>query len=202
MAADSINPGAATIVGQSVTTQIQRQLDSAYFGSNAGKPDQPAGLEDLVGFQQVNLGGPFENLDWAIESETLLNQVGATATAFVASATTVSTLAQLKEFQQTATVISNETLLQADPTSKTKYQVNGTPLYWTLEGVIPDGQIWALCADPPKAFVVMRQDVELITSPWPYFSDDCLALRAVLRFGFAWPHAAAVVRITGTDLGS
>ncbi len=196
MAADSINAGAAAIVGQGVVTQIQRQLDTAYFGSYAGNPNQPKGLEDLVGYQNVYVDGLFENLDWAIEAETLLNQVGATATAFVASATTVSTLARLKEFQPTTDVISNETLLQADPTQRTKYLINGTPLYWVLEGVIEDGVIWCLCADGPnpKAFVVQRQDVELVTSPWPYFSDDCIALRAVLRYGFAWPHAAAVVK--------
>ena len=167
MAADSVNPGAAAIVGQGVVTQIQRQLDTAYFGSNAENPNQPKGLVDLVGYQNVYIDGEFENLDWAIEAETLLNQVGATATAFVASASTVSILARLKEFQPTLDVISNETLLQADPTQRTKYTVNGTPLFWVLDGVIPDGLIWALCADGPnpKAFVVQRQDVELITSP-------------------------------------
>ncbi len=78
------------------------------------------------------------------------------------------------------------------------------PLYWVLEGVIENGVIWALRADAPapKAFAVQRQDVELIISPWPHFSDDCLALRAVLRYGFGWPHAAAVVQITGVMPGS
>jgi HK97 family phage major capsid protein len=204
MASDAINPGAAAIVGQGVVTQIQRQIDSSYFGSNVGHPNQPAGLEDLVGYQSVTIGGQFEDLTWAVQAETLLNQVGAIATAFVASANTVSILARLKEFQPTATVISNETLLQADPTQRTKYQINGTPLYWTLESVIPDGTIWARCATGanPKAFVVQRQDVELITSPWPFFTNDCLALRATLRYAYAWPHPQAVVKIVGVMPGS
>lgn len=204
MANDSINPGAAALVGASVVSQIQRQLDQAYFGSNVGKPNQPAGLDDLVGYQTVTIGGQFRDLDWSVEAESLLNQVGATATAFVASATTVAILARLKGFQETDTVVSNINMLQADPTQRTKYQVNGTPLHWVPDGVIADGDIWALCSDPanPRAFVVQRQDVELITSPWPYFDSDCIALRAILRYGFAWPQPEAVVKIAGMMPGS
>jgi HK97 family phage major capsid protein len=130
----------------------------------------------------------------------LLNRVGAIATAYVASATTCQILGSLKEFAGTSAT-SNRTLLQADPTSKTKYQVDGTPLYWVPEGVIDDGTIWAL--DQSKALVVMRQDVELITTPFGSgFNNDLVSIRAILRAGFAWPHEAAVVKITGTVPGS
>jgi hypothetical protein len=54
--------------------------------------------------------GVYQNLDSAVEAETLLNQVGSTATAFVASANVVSALARIKEFQPITTVVSNETL--------------------------------------------------------------------------------------------
>ena len=113
-------------------------------------------------------------------------------------------LATLREFQETTTVKSNEFLLSPDPTQATKYAVNGTPLFWVPDDVIEPGTVWALCGSGanPKAFVVQRLDVELVTSPWPYFSDDCVALRAVLRYGFAWPHAAAVVKVTGVMPGS
>ena len=88
MASDSISPGAAAIVGQAVVEQIQRQIDQAYFGSNVADPNQPAGLEDLQGHQNIDIEGPFLDFAWAVKAESLLNQVGATATAFVANAST------------------------------------------------------------------------------------------------------------------
>jgi hypothetical protein len=49
-----------------------------------------------------------------------------------------------------------------------------------------------------RSFVVMRQDVDLVTSPWPGFSNDLVTVRAIMRVGFGWPFEKAVVQITGT----
>ena len=141
MASDSISPGAAAIVGQAVVEQIQRQIDQAYFGSNVADPNQPAGLEDLQGHQNIDIEGPFLDFAWAVKAESLLNQVGATATAFVANASTIEVLATLREFQETTTVKSNEFLLSPDPTQATKYAVNGTPLFWVPDDVIEPGTV-------------------------------------------------------------
>jgi len=101
---------------------------------------------------------------------------------------------------------SNEPLLQPNPaaadpnTGLPKYSINNTPLYWTLESVIPDGTVWAI--DRKKVFTVLRQDVELVTSPWPFFTSDCVAVRAIMRVGFGFPHAASIVEINDSIGGS
>jgi hypothetical protein len=53
--------------------------------------------------------------------------------------------------------------LQADPTQKTKYQINGTPLHWVLEGVLPDGVIYAV--HDRFSHIVVREDMELMVNP-------------------------------------
>jgi HK97 family phage major capsid protein len=99
--------------------------------------------------------------------------------------------------------VSNEALLQVgDPTSKTKYTINGTPCYWVPPlkplgtEIIADGTI--SCLHDQRSFVVMRQDVEMVTSPWPGFQNDLVTVRVIMRFGFAWPYEKAVVMVTGT----
>ncbi|OBJ24257.1 hypothetical protein A5623_00425 [Mycobacterium colombiense] len=46
-------------------------------------------------------------------------------------------------------------------------------------------------------YVVIREDIELVTSPWPYFTSDSLAVRGIIRLGFGFPHAASIVKIAG-----
>lgn len=47
------------------------------------------------------------------------------------NANTLEALATIKRFEPTSTIVSNEALLQVgDPTSKTKFQANGTPMFW------------------------------------------------------------------------
>jgi hypothetical protein len=147
----------------------------------------------------------------AIEAETMLNQVGSTATAFVMSANTLQALAEIKRFETTSEIISNEPLLAAEhnntvpntrepadalPRQTPRYYINGVPAYRTLEGVIEDGVIWAV--HDRFSFVVVRQDYELIVSPWPMFANDMLLLRFVFRVGFGWPKPESLVQIVGT----
>lgn len=204
MRKDSIGGGALDQVSHDVISQLQRQIDIGYFGSAGGNPNRAPGLLDLTGYQTISVGA-FVDFGWAIRAESLLNQVGATATAFVANASTVETLALLRRFQDTATVKSNEFLLASDPTQRTKWAVNGTPIWAVPDDTIADGVIWALCgsdAPIPKAFVVHHGEPELEISNGPYFFNDALALRVTYRVSFAWPHAAAVVKIVGTLPGS
>ncbi|WP_197501326.1 phage major capsid protein [Mycobacterium sp. 852002-51057_SCH5723018] len=169
----------------------------------------PAGIAGVTGLQTVTVPGGMacaalvaRSRTWTafIEAESLMNQVGSTATAFVASAATVKYLASLKRFAGTD-LNSNEPLLTLNPAAVDpnaglpKYSINGTPLYWTLEGVIPDGVVWAV--DRSKVFVVIREDIELVTSPWPYFTSDSIAVRGVMRVGYGFPHAASIVKVVG-----
>jgi hypothetical protein len=74
------NPAAAAVAGDSVVRAAARTLDVAAFGSNAGNSAiQPAGLLNLDGVRQLSWV-TYTDMDWAIEAEAMLNQVGAAAT--------------------------------------------------------------------------------------------------------------------------
>ena len=196
--ANDSNPAAAQVVGDSVVRSLAATIDTAAFGTNAGNVNAPKGLGDLIGYQEVD-AGTFDNLDFAIEAESKLNRIGSTATSFVMSANTLRTLAQLKEFAPTSMVVSNENLLSADPTQRTRYAINGTPAHWVRDGVLEDGTIYAL--HDQLSFVLVRADAEIVVLPWPGFTSDLVYLRCIMRLAFAWPKPTAVVRITGVIPG-
>jgi hypothetical protein len=47
-----------------------------------------------------------------------------------------------------------------------------------------------------KSFVVVRQPTSLVIDNSAYFSSDRVGVRCTMRVGFAWPHQAAVVKIS------
>lgn len=61
------------------------------------------------------------------------------------------------------------------------------------------GTAWLVPRD--RAFVVLRNDPEVIVAMSAFFSSSRIAIRAVLRVGIAFLHEAAVVRVV-MDSGS
>ncbi len=85
----------------------------------------------------------------------------------------------------------NTPLLGVDATSPTKRSILGVPITWSPAVTATD--IW----DVPrsKSFVVIRTGTTLVTDSSAYSSSDRTAVRCTMRVGFAWPHAAALVKI-------
>lgn len=182
LVADS-DPSALEIVGAGLVRDLQVRLDAAYFANTTA--NGPSGMQS-VAFQPVIIGGAFTNLDPFAEALSKAETVGAQTTAFVAHPTTLLQLSELK-----VGTGYNMPLLGPDPSSPTKRSILGVPTFWSP--AIPQGAVWAI--PQAKSFVVIRNDTSVVADGSAFFSSDRTAVRCTLRVGFAFPHAAALVRI-------
>lgn len=79
---------------------------------------------------------------------------------------------------------SNRTLLD-------DRMVLGRELFVSPE--VETGVVWGIPGD--RVIVAVRQDAELTVDESRYLEYDAVAVRAVLRVAFGFPHEAAVVKI-------
>lgn len=191
-ASQDTTPAAADLLGQRLAQAVSKNIDTAYFGSKGTDTVRPAGLEDLTGVTAIAGPAAWTDLDPFTDAQAAIEGLGLSISTFVANPADAQTLAKLRV--QTG---SNLPLLGADPTQPTKRQINGVPL--VVSPAVTVGTIWGIPRE--RAFVVRRQDVELITDSSVYFTSDRVAIRAVLRIGFAWPQPAAIAKITLTPAG-
>ena len=127
-------------------------------------------------------------MDWAEEAKSLVETAHSTLTAFVAHPDTALTLATIKE--QTG---SNKSLLSGgDPTAPTSRTISGVPLYTSPE--VAADTVWGISMQ--HSLFVLRQDASVVTDGSAFFTSDRVAVRATLRVTFAFPHPAAVVKVT------
>ena len=121
-----------------------------------------------------------------LEAITLAEQVGATLTSFVLNPDDMLALATAK-----VAVDWEQPLLGIDPSSPTKRSAQGVPLQWSP--AVPQGTIWGIPA--AKTFAVLRLPATVVTDRSAFFSSDRLGVRCVTRWGFAFPHQQAIVKI-------
>jgi hypothetical protein len=136
-----------------------------------------------------NAGPAFTSEAYGLLAEALseAEQVGATITSFVLNPVDLLILT-------TAKVASGweQPLLGIDPSSPTKRSALGVPMAWSP--AVTEGTIWAI--PQAKTFTVIRIPATVVTDRSAYFSSDRLGIRSVLRASFAFPHEAAIVKIT------
>jgi HK97 family phage major capsid protein len=149
----------------------------------------------LSGVAHIDAGSTFTDIDCFSEAVSALESVGATPGAWCASFSTVLALAKLRTFTGTD-ITSNEPLLSVDGDVGQGLQrtLLGLPIYSTPAGTIADGLVWLLPRDN-RAFVVIREDVEVLVSPYPFFTSDSYAVRTVMRLNFAFTHPAAIAKV-------
>ena len=75
---------------------------------------RPAGLGS-IDYQTISVDGAFYNFDWALQAISQVEQYGSVLTGFAASFATVELLSQIKRFEATAEIVSNEPLLAETP---------------------------------------------------------------------------------------
>lgn len=182
--AEDSAPSAQSIVGEAVAQSIANAVDASFFGSTVA--NGPSGLLSVTGVQTVDTGGTIANTDPFAEALSLSENEGAAVTAFVANPATVLQLAKVKK--QTG---SNEPLLGYDASQPTQRQVLGVPLIPCPAVAV--GDVWAI--PQAKVLVVLRDDVRLDVDRSRYFETDRIGIKATMRVGVAFPHAAAIVRL-------
>ncbi|MBO0680336.1 phage major capsid protein [Mycolicibacterium sp. S2-37] len=183
LAADS-SPEATRVIGDRLVQSLRRKIDAAWFGNTTA--NGPAGLGSIAA-SNVYAGVSYANLDAFLEAQVAAENLGQKVTAFVTNPNTVLALSKIKKAAS-----SNEALLQPDPSSPSGRVIAGVPLLSSPDA--PDnGLVWAV----PQAvsFVVVRKDVEVVVDTSAFFTSDRVAIRAVARVGFGFPHEAALVKV-------
>ncbi len=189
--ANDSSPAAAQVVGDGLARDAARTVDAAWFG--AAVAPSPTGLNGLAGVQAVSAGSiaggtVWANFDPLAEAISKAEEVGATVDVFVMSPATALRLAKVK----TAPSGSNmPLLLSGDVTQPGERRIFGVPVY--VSPAIDADVVWAY--DSSRVFTVLRQDAEITVDSSVYFTSDRVAVRATLRVGFAFPHAASVVKV-------
>mgnify|MGYP002652761377 CR=1 FL=1 len=184
LASDS-NPAAAETVGQGLARDIAKKVDAAFFADTT--TNGPSGLGSLT-TSTVDTGGTITNTDPFSEAISKAEQVGAQLTSFVAHPNDLLTMAKIKKMSG-----SNETLLapNGDATLPARYQVAGVPLI--ASPAVTEGTIWGI----PQAFVttVLRSGTTITADSSVFFTSDRVAIRAIMRVGFGFPHPLAIVKL-------
>ncbi len=190
--ANDSSPAAAQVVGEGLARDAAKKVDAAWFG-NAAAPS-PAGLGGLAGVATVSAGSisgatVWVNLDSVLEAISKAEEVGATVDVLAMSPATLLRLSKIK----TAPSGSNAPLLNigGDVSKPGARSIFGVPVYVTP--AIAADVVYAY--DSSRVFTVLRSDAEVTVDSSVYFTSDRVAVRATLRVGFGYPHAASVVRV-------
>lgn len=185
LAADSSNPAAANLIGNSLVNDVADKIDTAFFGNTTS--NGPSGLGSITP-TTVDAGAAYDSLDAFAEAISQLQQKGSRATAFLVNPALALVLSQLKENSSD----SNKPLLQPDPSQPGKLVVFGVPL--VVNKHVPNDVVWAV--DASRIVVVVRSDTRVETSDQVYFTSDRIAVRTTCRIGFGFPYEAGLVKIS------
>ncbi|MDR7385685.1 phage major capsid protein [Promicromonospora iranensis] len=192
MARDS-DPAAQEFVGQGLARDIARKMDLAFFGTNTAAPTlQPQGLEDVTGVTEI--AGGLTNLDAFIQGALNVAGLGdpSVRLSWVANPADALELATLKDEAS-----SNRPLLAPsanDADGLPVYTIAGAPLY--ISPAVTAGTVWGVPSG--RVLIAVRQDATLERSDAAYFGSDSVGLRCITRVAFAYPHAAAIQKVTVT----
>lgn len=182
---DDTSEEARQIVGDGLTRDITRKLDTAFVGNVAGTA-AAKGLGSITP-TAVNAGPAFGNLDAFAEAVSEVEQLGTEITGWIAGPATALTLAQLKDREG-----SNATLLGTDPAQPTRRIIEGRPVF--VQPDVPAGVVWGIAAS--RVFTVIRSDSRIDVDESVFFTSDRVAIRGTMRVNFAFPQPAAVVKVT------
>ncbi|MGW4019929.1 phage major capsid protein [Streptomyces sp. NPDC005009] len=182
--ADDSDPSAGDQVGRSIARQIANSVDNALLNSLAAP--NPAGLSSLSGISTVEAPVTYANLDPFEHALSLSEAAGGNVTAWVTNAATALEIAQLKTASG-----SNQALLNGDLTADGRRTILGRPVF--VSPYAPADVVYGVSRD--DMLIVVRDDTRVEIDKSAYFTSDRVAVKGTMRVGFAFPRAAAHVRI-------
>ena len=186
--AEDSSPEAAAVVGEGLARDISKRVDAAFFGDLAAPA--PAGLGSLVGFTDGGTAATGADvLDALLEATYTAETVGANLNVFVTSPETASSLATVK--MAAGSVVN---VLSPDPKLPTQRMVAGIPML--VSAAVEPGVVWGI--DTSRTYLVVRDDATIETDRSVFFTSDRVAVKATMRVGFAFAHAASVIKITAS----
>ncbi len=89
---------------------------------------------------------------------------------------------------------SNKPLLGPDPTTPGRRQILGVPLLTSPYVPTTNNVVWGISAQ--YAYLVVREEAEVELDRSVFFTSDRVAVRAIVRLGFGFPHPASLVKIS------
>lgn len=184
--ANDSSPSAQEIVGRSIAASLTSEVDKAFFGDLAAPAAAGIGSLGFGDISYVN-AATFANLDPFAEALAECEQQGGRVTAFVTDPATALDLATLK-----VATGSLAPLLGVDATNGTARQILGVPLFVSRH--VEAGVCWAL--DASTVITVLREGVQLAISHDSRFDYDQVAIRGIVRVGFAFPAPRRIIRIS------
>lgn len=186
--ANDSSPAAQQIVGGSIAASLTSEVDKAFFGDLASPAAAGLGSLEFADVSHVN-AGTYADLDCFAEALAECEQNGGRVTAFVTDPETALDIARLKV--QSGSLAP---LLGVDATNGTARQILGVPLFVSRH--VDDGVCWAL--DSSTVFTVLREGVQLAVSHDARFDYDQVAIRGIVRVGFAFAAPKRIIRISDT----
>lgn len=187
---DDSDPQISNAAANALGRDIARKIDAAFFGkrpSGATAEDQPRGLGDIADVHNVAAGAKITSLDPFTDAIYAAASEGAVLSAFVANPDDALAIAKVKEKND-----SNRTLLAPDPTQAGARTISGVPLL--ASPAVTKGTIWGLPKD--RIVIAVRKDTELAVDESVFFTSYKVAMRAVTRVTYLYPHPAAIQKIT------
>lgn len=190
LAQDS-SPEASRLIGQRLVNSLRKKVDGAWLANTT--PNAPNGLGSLAVTDIYAGAAGFTNVDPFLEALAAVENQGVNVNTvtWVAHPDVALDLARIKEATG-----SNRGLLQPDATADgLRRVVAGRPLVTT-----PDAPLDTVYAVPRDlSLVVVRQDAEVTISDAPFFTSHRVAVKVVLRVGFAYPLEGGIAAVRVAD---
>jgi len=183
--ADDSSPQAQEVVGQGIVRDLTRKIDQALF--TATTTNGPSGLPSLTGIQAVTAASMDVVVDAFIGASYAVEEANGRVAVWVAHPDTAARISALKEG-----TASNRPLLGADVTQPGARQLLGAQLL--TSPYVEAGVVWGI--DPTYSQFVVRKAAEVIADRSVYFSSDRVAVRGIVRAGFAFAHPGSIAKVT------